>query len=150
MISSDKAAALALLRTAIAPARAVEVIQTDAHGHLARAYIGDVPVHLAAAVSGLGTRRARLDVLGPAVQWRLSFPDPATARPATLVRTDVDGERLFPTLYESAYRAAWRHLHACVTGGAASPYSLRDLADDLSLLHTSASPPPTPNTWSAR
>ncbi|MGV9384249.1 hypothetical protein ACWDRB_51120 [Nonomuraea sp. NPDC003707] len=126
---------LALLRTAIGPARAVEVIQADAHGHLARAHVGDVPVHLAAAVSGLGTRRARLDVLGPAVQWRLSFPDPATARPATVARTDADGERLLPTLYESAYRAAWRHLHAAVTDGAAPPYSLHDLADDLDLLH---------------
>ncbi|MEU6787820.1 hypothetical protein ABZ912_52250 [Nonomuraea angiospora] len=126
---------LALLRTAIGPARAVEVIQADAHGHLARAHVGDVPVHLAAAVSGLGTRRARLDVLGPAVQWRLSFPDPATARPAAVVRTDADGERLLPTLYESAYRAAWRHLHAAVTDGAAPPYSLHDLADDLALLH---------------
>ncbi|MFI9839022.1 hypothetical protein ACIHFD_18450 [Nonomuraea sp. NPDC051941] len=125
---------LALLRTAIGPARAVEVIQADAHGHLARAHVGDVPVHLAAAVSGLGTRRARLDVLGPAVQWRLSFPDPATARPATVARTDADGERLLPTLYESAYRAAWRHLHAAVTDGAAPPYSLHDLADDLDLL----------------
>ncbi|MGW4966854.1 hypothetical protein ACWEPL_57345 [Nonomuraea sp. NPDC004186] len=126
---------LALLRTAIGPARAVEVIQADAHGHLARAHVGDVPVHLAAAVSGLGTRRARLDVLGPAVQWRLSFPDPATARPATVARTDADGERLLPTLYESAYRAAWRHLHAAVTDGATPPYSLHDLADDLDLLH---------------
>ncbi|MEV6037872.1 hypothetical protein AB0L65_42450 [Nonomuraea sp. NPDC052116] len=126
---------LALLRTAIGPARGVEVIQADAHGHLARAHVGDVPVHLAAAVSGLGTRRARLDVLGPAVQWRLSFPDPATARPATVVRTDADGERLLPTLYESAYRAAWRHLHAAVTDGTVPPYSLHDLADDLDLLH---------------
>ncbi|WP_433519237.1 hypothetical protein ACQP2T_29160 [Nonomuraea sp. CA-143628] len=125
---------LALLRTALAPARAVEVIQADAHGHLARAQVGEVPVHLAATVSGLGTRRARLDVLGPSVQWRLSFADPATAGPATVVRTDADGEHLFPTVYESAYRAAWRHLHAAVTHGAVPPYSLRDLADDLALL----------------
>ncbi|MFC4015077.1 hypothetical protein ACFOY2_48235 [Nonomuraea purpurea] len=125
---------LALLRTAIAPARAVEVTQADGHGHLARAQVGDVPVHLSAAVSGLGTRRARLDVLGPAVQWRLTFADPATAAPATVVRTDAEGEHLFPTVYESAYRAAWRHLHAAVTGGAVPPYSLHDLADDLALL----------------
>ncbi|MEU4227811.1 hypothetical protein AB0F17_26280 [Nonomuraea sp. NPDC026600] len=125
---------LALLRTALGPATDVELLQADDHGHTAHARLGHVPVHLAAAISPRGTARARLSLLGPAVQWRVSFPDPATARPADVVRADAHGERRLPTLYENAVRASWRALHAAVTDGAAPPYCLRDLADDLHLL----------------
>ncbi|SEH01075.1 hypothetical protein SAMN05444920_1195 [Nonomuraea solani] len=125
---------LALLRTALGPATALELLQSDDHGHTAHARAGDVPVHLAAAVSPWGPARARLSLLGPAAQWRVSFPDPATASPADVVRSDADGEHRLPALYENAARASWRALHAAVTEGAAPPYRLHDLADDLRLL----------------
>ncbi|MFD1538807.1 hypothetical protein [Nonomuraea guangzhouensis] len=125
---------LALLRTALGPATNVELHQADDHGHTAHAQLGHVPVHLAAAISPWGTARARLSLLGPAVQWRVSFPDPATARPADVVRTDAHGEHRLPTRFENPVRASWRALHAAVTAGAAPPYGLHDLADDLRLL----------------
>ncbi|MEV0382716.1 hypothetical protein [Nonomuraea sp. NPDC050643] len=127
---------LALLRTTLGPAADLELLQADDHGHIAHARLGHVPVHLSAAVSPHATqRRARLSLLGPVVQWRLSLPDPATARPAGVVRTDAHGEQRLPTVYESAARASWRQLHAAAaTGGAAPSYGLRDLAEDLHLL----------------
>jgi hypothetical protein len=62
----------------------------------------------------------------------LTLPDPTTARPATLVSTDSVGALTSPTIWETSHRAAWRRLHAAVTG-AEKTHDLADLLADLAV-----------------
>lgn len=62
----------------------------------------------------------------------LDLPDAATARPASAVLTDADGSRVLPTIYENAYRATWRALHATLQrAGVPVNDTLRGFADDV-------------------
>jgi len=129
-------AQLALLRTAVGDVTDLRLDRLDAHGHLGFARLGTVPVQLTGVRSTAG-EEARLVLRGAGEQWRLQFGDAALARPAAVTRIDEHGEHLLPTVYETALRAAWRHTHAAAEG-VTPPYTLRRLADDLSLLPAGA------------
>jgi hypothetical protein len=60
----------------------------------------------------------------------LTLPDPSNARPAVLVHTTSTGATTTPTIWETSHRAAWRRLHAAVTG-ARLTNDLADLRADL-------------------
>ena len=62
----------------------------------------------------------------------LTLPDPGTARPAVLVNTTSTGATTTPTIWETSHRAAWRRLHATVSG-ARLTNDLADLRADLIL-----------------
>ena len=129
-------AQLALLRTAVGDLTDLRLGRLDADGHLGSARLGDVPVQLTGVRCAAGPE-ARLVLRGADEQWRLRYGDPALARPASVVRIDEHGEHLLPTVYESAHRASWRHTHAAAEG-VTPPYTLHQLADDLSLLPAAA------------
>ncbi|MCI2423650.1 hypothetical protein MOQ72_40220 [Saccharopolyspora sp. K220] len=131
-------AQLALLRTTVGDVTSLRLTRNDQHGHLGSARLADVPVHLSGVRSTAGPD-TRLILRGRGEQWRVHFGDPALARPATVIRIDENGEHLLPTVYETAHRAAWRHTHAA-TEGVTPPYTLHQLADDLSLLPAGALP----------
>lgn len=63
----------------------------------------------------------------------LAIPDAATAQPATLHITDADGDRLRPTHFETAHRAAWRALHDLVVTESGSD-ALTNLAQDAAIV----------------
>jgi hypothetical protein len=62
----------------------------------------------------------------------LALPDPGTARPAVLVSTTGAGALTAPTLWETSHRAAWRRLHAAVSG-AEPTHDLAELRADLAV-----------------
>ncbi|MGW3418215.1 hypothetical protein [Streptomyces phaeochromogenes] len=137
--ASSLLAQLALLRTTIGEITGVRLSRLDTHAHAATARAGSVPVLLSGVRSALGTTETRLVLRGAGEQWRLRYGDPRIARPATVLYIDEHGERLLPTVYESAHRAAWRHTHiAAMSGATPPPYTLHDLAADLALVPTEA------------
>ncbi|MFJ9582310.1 hypothetical protein [Streptomyces acidicola] len=129
---------LALVRATAGALDALRVTRLDARGHGATAQCGSVPVSFSGCRSGIGTTDTRLVLRGAGEQWRLDFAAPSSARPASVVRIDADGEHLLPTRYETAHRAAWRHTHAAATSGTAAPSTLHHLAADLALFPVEA------------
>ncbi|HET7476882.1 MAG TPA: hypothetical protein VFJ97_12785 [Dermatophilaceae bacterium] len=86
------------------------------------------PLLLSAHVTTGAPSSLRIRGLAADVAVEATLPDPATARPAVLVRTTPSGAITSPTLWETSHRTAWRRLHAVATGGR--------LTSDLSELRT--------------
>lgn len=61
--------------------------------------------------SSLGAEGLQVDVAGPVDSVRLTLAPPLSARPGLARRVTVEGGELLPTIYETAHRAAFRHLH---------------------------------------
>jgi len=91
------------------------------------------PLHLMGVLSAAG---GGATVTASSASWQtaVSVPHPHSAAPAVARRTDEAGERLLPTEFEGASRAAWRRLRALLRDGAGRAADLSELAEDLALL----------------
>jgi hypothetical protein len=92
-----------------------------------------IAVTLAGTISGAGTRRLDLDLVGPGRHWHAGFRPDALAFPARISVSDADGELVLPPVYESAHRVVWASLHGTVCQEAAVRYPADELAADLAL-----------------
>jgi hypothetical protein len=76
---------------------------------------------LTAAVLGFRTDALEAAVsiraYGPTGMLEIDLPAPTTARPAAITVTSEDGSTTLPSLYENAYRSAWRRAHDVLTAG---------------------------------
>ena len=90
------------------------------------------PVLVSAHVSSGARPSLRVRGLAADSGVVLTLPDPGTARPAVLVNTTSTGATTTPTIWETSHRAAWRRLHAAVTG-ARLTNDLADLRADLTI-----------------
>jgi hypothetical protein len=74
------------------------------------------------AALGTNTRavapHVRVRAYGPSATVEIDIPNAATARPARIQVVDGSGSVTAPTIYESAYRAAWRRMHSSIVGPA--------------------------------
>lgn len=127
-----KHAALELLRLLRALGlRVAELRRVDAAGAtllLGRSNEGaSIALH---AIEG-GRERAELRIRSFAGVATLELPPATSARPALVRIVDEAGERMLPTIYETAERAA---LRALVAEEASAADALGGLADDLELL----------------
>jgi hypothetical protein len=121
---------LATLRRLGQPAVELHRLTWDGSGYYLRgSTTAGSPVLVSAHVSS--GARPYLRVRGLAAV-ELTLPDPGTARPAVLVNTTSTGATTTPTIWETSHRAAWRRLHAAVTG-ARLTYDLADLRADLTI-----------------
>jgi hypothetical protein len=101
---------------------------------------GGSPLLLSAHVTSGAPPSLRLRGLTHDRAVELTLPDPGTARPAILVSTTGAGALTAPTLWETSHRAAWRRLHAAVTGDEPT-HDLADLRTDLAAAsHVLAAP----------
>lgn len=87
--------------------------------------IGRAPVTLIAC-DGPSTEM-QVDVTGSDRELSLTLFSADTARPAQAISSAAEGGTLIPTLYETAYRAAFRSINQTPAGGQA----LRTLAEDI-------------------
>jgi hypothetical protein len=96
------------------------------------------------AVTLAGTRgrpQLRLDLRGPETHWTVQFEPAAIAVPTRASCATPDGGRSEPAVFETARRAAWKH----IAGDGPVPYALADLADALSLASGGAAGGPPPS-----
>ncbi|KRF22361.1 hypothetical protein [Phycicoccus sp. Soil802] len=91
-------------------------------------------VLLSAHVTSGAPPSLRVRGLAANASVELVLPDPATARPAVLVRTTPSGATTMPTLWETSHRAGWRRLHAAVTGATLTT-DLVELRAELTLVN---------------
>jgi len=97
------------------------------------ATVRGAPLHLMGVLSTAGGG-ATFTASTASWQTAVSVPHPHSAAPAVARRTDEAGERLLPTEFEGAPRAAWRRLRELLRDGTDRATDLSDLAEDLALL----------------
>jgi hypothetical protein len=125
--------ALAALRRVGQPAARLTRLTWDQTGYyLSGSTTGGSPLLLSAHVTSGAAPSLRVRGLAHDRVVELRLPDPGTARPAVLVSTTKEGAVTAPTLWETSHRAAWRRLHAAVSGGEPT-HDLAELRADLSV-----------------
>lgn len=98
------------------------------HGVTIGGRLGEVPVALIAS-DGPSTQ-LRVTVTGSDRELDLTLYSADTARPARAISAGIENGVAVPTVYESAYRAAFLHVGGATTGGEA----LRAFADDTEII----------------
>ncbi|MGG5174509.1 hypothetical protein ACQQCD_05700 [Pseudarthrobacter sp. J1763] len=114
------------------PLQKVRILRTDSHGYSASAQLANgAPAALQGVLTNARSAVLTVNLLTSDGGVQLSLPEPAVAAPATVRITNSDGERLLPTLYESAHRASWRRLYQHLQQRTSAP----DLDDFAALAH---------------
>jgi hypothetical protein len=112
-------AQLALVRETTDQVISLTFARRDRHGYDALALLATGGrAALTAIFTDSMPVSATLRIIKPRTAVELTLPGPATAAPGQAVVSGPEGATLLTTLYETAHRAAWRHLHRLVqTGG---------------------------------
>ncbi|HEX5727869.1 hypothetical protein [Microbacterium sp.] len=127
---------LAVLRTARAigyPGIDVVTYMRTGHGFTASGVARNGAVFAGLGVRSSGAQEGQsVRGYGFARTVAVDLYGAATASPALISYTNVEGELRVPTVYETADRAAWKRLKSTLTApGSQSLITLRDFADDL-------------------
>lgn len=126
-IEQVRAELLVLAGRLLGPLDDVRTLRTNKRGFAVAATLTDsgAPLTIAAVVSNALNNDVRVRMLTKNGCVDLLIPDPDTARPATLRKTDRQGALISPTIYESSHRATWKRLAALAASGSTAP----DLAE---------------------
>ncbi|MFC0678177.1 hypothetical protein ACFFGH_10030 [Lysobacter korlensis] len=125
---------LSLIRAAVAPVRRFRFVRTSEHGYAALAEFGNgARASLTAVRTDSVPESASLRCVKAQHVVELGVPAPETAIPGRVHVSGPDGSNLLETKWETAHRAAWRHLHGLATSGLTSS-DLADFSDDVALL----------------
>ena len=122
---------LSLVRAAVGPAVHLEFARRTERGYDAMAHLaGGARAGVTAIATDSLPPAATLRILKPTTAVVLTVPSPTTASPGRAVVSGPEGATLLPTQYETAHRAAWRHLHRLVRAGETST-DLEGFAQDV-------------------
>lgn len=100
---------LALLRVAFGQVERVEHLSKSTTGYVARLRFAiGVPGTASAVTSDAERPHGELLAVGATAMVRATLPWWTSAVPALVTRTDAEGSRVAPAVYESALRATWR------------------------------------------
>ena len=124
---------LAAVRTIIGPPAELTMNYETGYAYSATGHHGNITMMLAGLVSTAPAAALRVDVVGARTRHTISLADPFAAIPATFLSAGGSGTRRLPLSYDSGMRAAWRNLHASVTGAQPVRYGLRELLADLAI-----------------
>jgi hypothetical protein len=106
---------LALVRALASPVVDLTVVRWNEHGYDVLASLtSGARASLAAIVTDALPHAVHVRSLKTTTAVELTVPAPASAAPGKAVVSGPDGATLLVTAYESAHRAAWRHLHELV------------------------------------
>ena len=122
---------LSLIRAAVAPVRSFRFVRKSEHGY---AGLADFANGARASITAVRTdsvpESASLRSVKAQHLVELQVPAPETAFPGRVHVTGPEGSNLLETKWETAHRAAWRHLHGLVTSGLTSS-DLSDFSEDV-------------------
>ena len=127
-------AQVAAIGLTMPPLRSIEVHREKANAYLATGVTGKTTVLLAGLLSSLPAPVLCVDLVALEDRWTIRLDETAIAAPALFVSCSGTGLYRPPVSYESGLRAAWRNLHAAVTGNEPVRYGLSDLVGDMALL----------------
>jgi hypothetical protein len=122
---------LAVIRQLVPEFGGLATAHASDHGYVLAGATPGISVTLAGTVSGAGGEHLALDLVGPAHHWHAALHADANAFPARISISGPDGERIWPPVYESGYRAAWASLHEAISTQTAPGYPADQLARDL-------------------
>ncbi len=124
---------LSLIRAAVAPLRSFRFVRKNEFGYAA---LGEFPNGARASITAVRTdsvaESASLRSVKAQHLVELDVPARETAIPGRVHVTGPDGSTLLETKWETAHRAAWRHLHGLALAGLGSS-DLADFAEDVRL-----------------
>ena len=124
---------LSLVRAAVAPVRDLRIVRRSEHGYAALArFANGARASITAVRTDSVPEQATLRSVKAQHLVELDVPAPETAIPGRVRVTGPEGSKLLETKWETAHRAAWRHLHGLATSGLTSS-DLADFAEDVSL-----------------
>ena len=122
---------LSLIRAAVAPVRSFRLVRRSEHGYAALAeFANGARASITAVRTDSVPESASLRSVKAQHLVELDVPAPETAIPGRVHVTGPEGSTLLETKWETAHRAAWRHLHGLVTSGLTSS-DLVDFSDDV-------------------
>jgi hypothetical protein len=124
---------LSLIRAAVAPVRRFRFVRKSEHGYAALAqFANGARASITAVRTDSVPESANLRSVKAQHLVELDVPAPETAFPGRVHVAGPDGSNLLETKWETAHRAAWRHLHGLVTSGLTSS-DLADFSEDMAL-----------------
>jgi hypothetical protein len=122
---------LSLIRAAVAPVRSFRFVRNSDQGYAALAdFANGARASITAVRTDSVPESASLRAVKAQHLVELEVTAPETAFPGRVRVTGPDGSNLLETKWETAHRAAWRHLHGLVTSGLTSS-DLADFAEDV-------------------
>ncbi len=122
---------LSLIRAAVAPVRSFRFVRRGEHGYAALAeFANGARASITAVRTDSVPESASLRSVKAQHLVELEVPAPETAIPGRVHVTGPEGSTLLETKWETAHRAAWRHLHGLVTSGLTSS-DLSDFSEDV-------------------
>jgi len=131
---------LALTRAVASAVTGLSIIRWNDHGFDALATLATgARASLTAIVTAGLPHAAHVRSLKSTTAVELALPAPATAAPGKAVVSGPDGATLLVTAYETAHRAAWRHLHELVVSGGTSG-DLLTMAEDAAVARAARRP----------
>jgi hypothetical protein len=121
---------LSLIRAAVAPVRGFRFVRRSEHGYAALAeFANGARASITAVRTDSVPESATLRSVKAQHLVELDVPAPETAIPGRVRVTGPEGSTLLETKWETAHRAAWRHLHGLATSGLTSS-DLADFSED--------------------
>jgi hypothetical protein len=112
---------LSLIRAAVSPVRGFRFVRKSEHGYAA---LADLASGARASITAVRTdsvpEAATLRIVKAEHMVELELPAPQTAVPGRVRVSGPNGSTLLETQWETAHRAAWRHLHGLVVSGLTS------------------------------
>jgi hypothetical protein len=124
---------LSLIRAAVAPVRGFRFVRKSEHGYAALAeFANGARASITAVRTDSVPESATLRTVKAQHLVELEVPAPETARPGRVQVAGPEGSNLLETKWETAHRAAWRHLHGLATSGLTSS-DLADFAEDQTI-----------------
>ena len=124
---------LSLIRAAVAPLRSFRFVRKSEHGYAALAvFANGARASITAVRTDSVPESANLRTVKAQHLVELEVPAPETAFPGRVHVAGPEGSNLLETKWETAHRAAWRHLHGLATSGLTSS-DLADFSEDVAL-----------------
>jgi hypothetical protein len=112
---------LSLVRAAVSPVLGLRFVRRSEHGYAA---LADLASGARASITAVRTdampEGAILRIIKAEQMVELDVPAPQTAVPGHVRVSGPDGSTLLETQWETAHRAAWRHLHRLAVSGLTS------------------------------
>jgi hypothetical protein len=127
-------AQVAVVRPLVGLLDGLRVVHRSPRQYVLVARTSGARVTLSGTASAAAHRALTLDVVGPVRRWQARFDDTAPAIPTVVTAHDAAGARTRPLVWESGRRVTWLRLHDALAGTGSVACSLRDLADDLSVV----------------
>lgn len=121
---------LSLIRAAVSPALRLTFVRKSQHGYAALAQLASgARASITAVRTDSVPESATLRIIKAEHMVELEVPAPQTAIPGRVRVSAPDGSTLLETKWETAHRAAWRHLHGLTLSGLTSA-DLAEFAED--------------------